>query len=211
MRSRSQPRSPTGRRLQRAVEETNGVYQIGFVLRYGDWVEQIRELTPRLGSPLQINVEVYDERLNPADLLHLARIQSFIKNSSAMTHEGSHVIDYVSLWNPSPWTRVSSVAQQTSPIVQRAECLELADRACRSLDAQRQSRLAAAGDSAFDRNADRARGARRIQLHHRQGHRRNERRRATVRVAAARPALGPAVSRLRRGDRARPRDLRHGV
>jgi predicted dehydrogenase len=103
-----------GRRLQQAVEECNGIYQIGFVLRYGDWVERIRELTPQLGSPLQISVEVYDERFNPADPLHLGRIQSFIKNSSAMTHEGSHVIDYVSLWNPSPWARVSAVAQQTS-------------------------------------------------------------------------------------------------
>ena len=121
-----------GRRLQQAVEAHQGVYQIGFALRYGDWVEKIRELTPRLGSPLQINVEVYDECLNPADPLHLARIQSFIKNSSAMTHEGSHVIDYVSLWNPSPWTRVSAVARQTNstfsgPNVWNSR-IELADR-----------------------------------------------------------------------------------
>jgi myo-inositol 2-dehydrogenase/D-chiro-inositol 1-dehydrogenase len=121
-----------GRRLQQAVEDFNGIYQIGFVLRYGDWVDRIRELTPRLGSPLQISVEVYDERLNPADPLHFARIQSFIKNSSAMTHEGSHVIDYVSLWNPSPWTRVSSLAQQTNgsfsgPNVWNSQ-VELADR-----------------------------------------------------------------------------------
>jgi predicted dehydrogenase len=103
-----------GRRLQQAIEETRGVYQIGFVLRYGDWVDHIRQLASRLGSPLQINVEVYDEQLNAADPVHLARMQSFLKNSSAMTHEGSHVIDYVSLWNHSPWTRVSSVAQKTS-------------------------------------------------------------------------------------------------
>lgn len=105
-----------GRRLLQAVEEHRGVYQIGFVLRYGDWVEHIRQLAPSLGSPLQINVEVYDERYNPDDALHLARIQSFIRNSSAMTHEGSHVIDYVSLWNHCPWQSVSAVAQQTSPL-----------------------------------------------------------------------------------------------
>jgi myo-inositol 2-dehydrogenase / D-chiro-inositol 1-dehydrogenase len=121
-----------GRRLQRTIEETKGVYQIGFVLRYGDWVDYIRQLAPRLGSPLQINIEVYDERLNPADPIHLARIQSFLKNSSAMTHEGSHVIDYVSLWNHSPWTRASSVAQKTCPSfsgpnVWRSK-IELADR-----------------------------------------------------------------------------------
>lgn len=104
-----------GRRLQRAVAEFSGVYQVGFVLRYGDWVDHIRRLTPLLGSPLQINVEVYDERLDPENPSHLARIQSFIKHSSAMTHEGSHVLDYVRIWNPSPWTSVSAVAQQTSP------------------------------------------------------------------------------------------------
>lgn len=103
-----------GRRLLRAVKEHRGVYQVGFVLRYGDWVEYIRGVAPSLGSPLQINVEVYDERLDPADGLHFGRIQSFLRNSSAMTHEGSHVIDYVSLWNGSPWRSVSAVAQQTS-------------------------------------------------------------------------------------------------
>lgn len=104
-----------GRRLLQAVEDHQGVYQIGFVLRYGDWVEHIRQLAPALGSPLQINVEVYDECYNPDDALHLARIQSFIRNSSAMTHEGSHVIDYVSLWNHGAWRTVSAVTQQTSP------------------------------------------------------------------------------------------------
>lgn len=103
-----------GRRLMRAVKEYRGVYQIGFVLRYGDWVEHIRSAVPSLGSPVQISVEVYDERLDPADGLHFGRIQSFLRNSSAMTHEGSHVIDYVSLWNRSPWRGISAVTQQTS-------------------------------------------------------------------------------------------------
>ena len=104
-----------GRRLAQSVEEYRGVYQIGFVLRYGDWVEHIRNVAPSLGGPLQINVEVYDERLNPADAIHLSRIQSFMRNSSAMTHEGSHIIDYVSLWTSSRWRCASAVAQQTSP------------------------------------------------------------------------------------------------
>jgi predicted dehydrogenase len=104
-----------GLRLQRAVEEYDGVYQIGFVLRYGDWVERIRNEAQLLGQPLQISVEVYDERLNPRDSAHSARIQSFIKNSSAVAHEGSHVIDYVGLWNDSAWSAVSAVTQQSSP------------------------------------------------------------------------------------------------
>lgn len=104
-----------GRRVQRAVETYGGVYQVGFVLRYGDWVDIIRQAAPLLGMPLQIRVEVYDEVLNPNDLDHLARIQSFINNSSAMTHEGSHVIDYASLWSSAPWQQASAVAQQTNP------------------------------------------------------------------------------------------------
>jgi len=105
-----------GLRLQRAVEEYDGVYQIGFVLRYGDWVDRIRKEIPALGQPLQMRVEVCDERLNPLDPAHSARIQSFIKNSSAMAHEGSHVVDYVGLWNDFPWIAISAATQQTSPI-----------------------------------------------------------------------------------------------
>lgn len=104
-----------GYQLQRAVEQHDGVYQIGFVLRYGDWVERIRQEVAVLGQPLQISVEVYDERLNPLDPAHAARIQSFIKNSSAMAHEGSHVVDYVGLWNASTWSSASAITQQTSP------------------------------------------------------------------------------------------------
>ena len=104
-----------GRRLARLVAETKSVYQIGFVLRYGDWVQEIRQLMASLGSPLRIRAEVYDERLDSADVMHFSRIQGFLKNSSALSHEGSHVIDYVGLWNSSPWTSVSAFAQQTSP------------------------------------------------------------------------------------------------
>jgi predicted dehydrogenase len=104
-----------GRRLQRAVAEQGGVYQVGFVLRYGQWVERIAKAIPALGTPLSISVEVYDERLDLKDPEHLARILAFIRNSSAMTHEGSHVIDYVSLWHPLPWKSASAIAQQTSP------------------------------------------------------------------------------------------------
>ena len=76
---------------------------------------EIGRLAESLGSPLRIKAEIYDERWNPDDTVHFSRIQSFLKNSSALTHEGSHVIDYASLWNGSPWTSVSAFAQQTSP------------------------------------------------------------------------------------------------
>lgn len=104
-----------GRRLAKLVAESGCVYQIGFVLRYGNWVREIRRLSATLGSPLKIRVEIYDERLDFSNQLHYSRIQGFLRNSSALTHEGSHVIDYVSLWNSSEWTSVSAFAQQTLP------------------------------------------------------------------------------------------------
>jgi predicted dehydrogenase len=64
---------------------------------------------------MKIRAEIYDERLDPSNKIHFNRIQSFLKYSSALTHEGSHVIDYVSLWNPAEWTSVSAFAQQTQP------------------------------------------------------------------------------------------------
>jgi predicted dehydrogenase len=104
-----------GRRLADLVAESGCVYQAGFVLRYGDWVREIRRLSATFGLPMKIRAEVYDERLDPGNEIHYSRIQGFLKNSSALTHEGSHVIDYVSLWNPSEWTSVSAFAQQTKP------------------------------------------------------------------------------------------------
>jgi myo-inositol 2-dehydrogenase/D-chiro-inositol 1-dehydrogenase len=102
-----------GRYLADKVRVCDRIYQVGFVLRYGDWVRRITELAPSLGTPQIICAEIYDERLDSTDTVHLNRVQSFLKNSSAMTHEGSHVIDYVSLWNSSPWTRVTASAQCT--------------------------------------------------------------------------------------------------
>lgn len=104
-----------GRRVAAAVARFGGVYQIGFVLRYGDWVEEVGRLARRIGTPARIRVAVFDERLDRGDVEHLSRIQGFLADSSAMTHEGSHVVDYASLWNPSPWTRVAAEARKTEP------------------------------------------------------------------------------------------------
>lgn len=104
-----------GRRVAEAVARTGGVYQVGFVLRYGDWVRELRRLARAIGTPSQTRVSIFDERLDRSDVEHLGRIQGFLEASSAMTHEGSHVIDYASLWNPSPWTRVRAEAIKTEP------------------------------------------------------------------------------------------------
>jgi predicted dehydrogenase len=104
-----------GQRLAETVTSGNHIYQCGFVLRYGEWVRQIAQSVKSLGLPLNISAEVYDERYDSSKQNHLVRIQSFLKNSSAMTHEGSHIVDYASIWNPAEWVRVSSFARKTSP------------------------------------------------------------------------------------------------
>ena len=104
-----------GRALARLVVERKSIYQSGFVLRYGDWVREITRLAGTIGSPLTTKVEVYDELWDPNNSAHFNRIQGFLKNCSALTHEGSHVIDYTGLWISSPWKRVTAFAQQTFP------------------------------------------------------------------------------------------------
>jgi myo-inositol 2-dehydrogenase/D-chiro-inositol 1-dehydrogenase len=105
-----------GRRLANIVSNRECVYQTGFVLRYGDWVRDIRRLSSDWGSPLRISVDIFDERLDVKNSVHLSRIQSFLRNSSALTHEGSHVIDYVGLWQNANWSSVTASAHKTLDI-----------------------------------------------------------------------------------------------
>ncbi|MBN2131161.1 MAG: Gfo/Idh/MocA family oxidoreductase [Sedimentisphaerales bacterium] len=95
-----------GRRVARAVAQPGRVYQVGFGLRYGDCIETIRQLAHDIATPARYHVAIYDELLDRSNVDHFTRIQSFLRDSSAMTHEGSHVIDYAATWNPSTWTRV---------------------------------------------------------------------------------------------------------
>jgi myo-inositol 2-dehydrogenase / D-chiro-inositol 1-dehydrogenase len=104
-----------GRRVARAVAETGGVFQLGFVLRYGEWIDEIARLARSIGAPLRTRVAIYDERLDPDDPAHFERIAGFLRTSSAITHEGSHVVDYVARWSPAPWALVEATAQRTSP------------------------------------------------------------------------------------------------
>ena len=105
-----------GRRLTHLISSRECVYQVSFVLRYGDWVSDIQQISADMGSPLQINVNIFDERLDSENEAHLSRIQGFLRNSSALTHEGSHVIDYVGLWHHANWSRVTATARKTRDI-----------------------------------------------------------------------------------------------
>ncbi len=103
-----------GRKLAAEVERTRGVYQIGFVFRYSALVGRLAGIARQIGTPALYEIGIYDERRDPGNPSHFARINGFLKTSSAITHEGSHPIDYFTLWNPSPFVRVSAAATRTA-------------------------------------------------------------------------------------------------
>ena len=102
-----------GRRLEKVVKSTRGVYQIGFVFRYSPMVQLVAEFSRRIGSPASYSVGIFDERLDRDNRAHFECIQQILRNSSAITHEGSHVIDYFQMWNPSLLERVQAMAVRT--------------------------------------------------------------------------------------------------
>lgn len=104
-----------GHRLAHAVAETGGVYQIGFVFRYCALVRQVAEIARQIGTPAIYRVGIFDERLDRQDTDHFQRIQQIFRASSAVTHEGSHVLDYFQLWNSAPLTQTQAMALKTEP------------------------------------------------------------------------------------------------
>ena len=104
-----------GQRLARVVAESRGVYQIGFVMRYCEMVRAVAQFAGLIGTPASYRVGVFDERLDRANPAHYDRIQQIFRKSSAITHEGSHVIDYFQQWNPAPIGSVHPSAVQTLP------------------------------------------------------------------------------------------------
>lgn len=104
-----------GQRLAREIAETRGVYQIGFVFRYAAMVLALARYAKEIGTPAFYHISVFDERFDPANREHLARIQQILRNSSAITHEGSHPIDYITQLNNSAFTKISASALRTHP------------------------------------------------------------------------------------------------
>jgi myo-inositol 2-dehydrogenase / D-chiro-inositol 1-dehydrogenase len=105
-----------GLRLAREVEATGGVYQIGFVFRYCDLVQRLAAYSKRIGTPSFMRMCVYDEINDPVgNPEHFRRIQGILTHSSAITHEGSHPIDYSQYLNPGQLLRVSACATTTDP------------------------------------------------------------------------------------------------
>lgn len=100
-------------RLRSAVYKSNGIYQIGFVMRYSKWVSRIGDMALRIGAPSIYHIHVYDELLKRDQAGHFERIQKILDSSSAITHEGSHVFDYIKQWNESDFLSAHAMSAKT--------------------------------------------------------------------------------------------------
>lgn len=102
-----------GRRLVREVAAAKSVYQIGFVFSYCDLVRDVARWAARIGTPALFHVGIFDERLDRANVEHFGRIQGVLRHSSAVTHEGSHVVDFFRFWCPASYVRAQASAMRT--------------------------------------------------------------------------------------------------
>ncbi len=100
-------------RLGKSVKASKAVYQIGFVFRYCAFVRDVAAGIKAIGFPNLVRVDVFDERLDEANTEHLGRIMGILKKSSAVTHEGSHVVDYCRVWNPGRFVKLGADAVKT--------------------------------------------------------------------------------------------------
>jgi predicted dehydrogenase len=102
-------------RLEQCVRQTRGgVYQVGFVLRYSRAVQALAEAARRIGTPAVYRVAIFDERLDrDNNEAHFARMQQILRNSSAITHQASHVFDFFRLLNPSRFVSAYATAVRT--------------------------------------------------------------------------------------------------
>lgn len=71
--------------------------QIGLTYRHDPAMLELRDRIAdgALGGPLLVRAHVYDERRDPADPAHLARIEATLRHGSPVVHEGAHVFDWL--------------------------------------------------------------------------------------------------------------------
>jgi predicted dehydrogenase len=72
--------------------------QVGLTYRHDPALELLREWisTGRLGGPLLVRAHIYDERRDPTDPAHLARLTAMLAHGTPVVHEGAHVFDWLS-------------------------------------------------------------------------------------------------------------------
>jgi predicted dehydrogenase len=72
--------------------------QIGLTYRHDPAMQQLRAWIEagRLGGPLLVRGHIYDERRDPAEPAHQARLTTTLAHGTPVVHEGAHVFDWLS-------------------------------------------------------------------------------------------------------------------
>lgn len=101
--------------LPKLAAASSSKVQVGFTNRYVPFVQELKTLieSGELGSPLVFMMAAFDEPLNESDNEHLTRMMHFLDHGPAFTHEGSHLIDYLSYFGFRDPTYVSAYGVKT--------------------------------------------------------------------------------------------------
>ncbi len=101
--------------LPKLAAASSSKIQVGFTNRYVPFVQELKTLieSGELGSPLVFMMAAFDEPINESDKEHLTRMMHFLDHGPAFTHEGSHLIDYLSYFGFRDPTHVSAFGVKT--------------------------------------------------------------------------------------------------
>jgi len=97
-----------------------GRLQVGLTYRHDPAMERLRGwvTSGRLGGRLLCRAHIYDERRNPADAEHAARILADLRHGPPVMHEGSHVFDWLAyLFGGPPLSIEDAWALRTADVV----------------------------------------------------------------------------------------------
>ena len=92
--------------------------QVGLTYRHDPALVQLREWIRRgpLDGPLLVRAHIYDERLDPIDPAHTARIRETLVHGPPVIHEGAHVFDWLAyLLDGSPERVADAWTTRTDP------------------------------------------------------------------------------------------------
>ncbi len=89
--------TPATAPLRALPAEQRARLQVGMTYRHDPAMALLRSWLAggELGSPLLVRAHVYDERRDPADPAHTARITETLAHGSPVMHEGAHVLDWL--------------------------------------------------------------------------------------------------------------------
>lgn len=103
------------RAVHDAAVRSGALVQVGFTNRFSPLVAELRERIGELGGPLAFVLGAYDERYDPEDERHLARMLHFLESGPAFVHEGAHLADYVRFLTGARPLRVGAVGVRSRP------------------------------------------------------------------------------------------------